>query len=102
MKNVPIRRSNEAETLNILRMILGGPIPRGMDIETMRQRIKLLDRIDAVPSDAEAFLLEDAEHAKLCDFLRQHTYGAANRDLLAILDDVLDAKEPQKLEAVSA
>ena len=96
MKLINIKNYSEKkiETLGVLKTILGAPAPQGINIAGIRTRVRLLDKLEFVPVDAVSFELEDADHSDLSHILSGHTYGAASRELLAIIDDVLQAKAP--------
>jgi hypothetical protein len=65
--------------------------PRGMTLDVMRNRIAIMDKIDAGKVD---IILKDEEHTLVCEALKNIPYGLAHRDLLATIDVILAADEP--------
>lgn len=94
MKRICLREAGDYKTTEVLRQVAGASPQRAMSPDEMRKRIGILDALDAIKPGAEAFDLEDAQHALLVDALNAFPWGVANRDLLRIIDDVIEAQEP--------
>lgn len=60
----------------------------------MRKSIKIMDKIDAaVEADQDHVLLEDDVHKALADRVENYPFAKTNRQLLAIVDEIVDAED---------
>lgn len=89
MKIVPIRDGENFRTLDVLRSSVAAA-PNGINVDQMRKRIRVLDVLDKAAGDS--FTLEDADHQTLVGVLNAQPWARADRELLALIDDVLNAK----------
>ena len=98
MKVIPVKSFAEKDmnTVTVLKTIVGAPASQGLRIDAMRKRVRLLDILDTQTEDD--LYLEDADYAELVNVLNSHVFGAASRELVEIVDDVLTAVEPAKVE----
>lgn len=64
----------------------------GLTIGAMRVRLKLADKIAA--AEGESVILEDPEHDALCAAINCTRWLVVDKDLLAICEGALNAKEP--------
>lgn len=102
MKRVNLAQTMIAGQLMNPADVLGGlvkaPSPgQGFDLGEMRSRMKVIDKLEAVGTDAYVDL-EDAEHFTLKRALEQSSFVLADRGLLSIIDEVLNAKAPPQAE----
>lgn len=63
---------------------------KGMNIAQMRSRIKILDALDAAGNE-DMISLEDAEFEALKDAMNEMAWARADRDLLRVIDGILNA-----------
>jgi hypothetical protein len=91
MKAIPLRESPGLKTSEIIKTVLERPA-QGVNIGELRARCRVLDALDKVPPDATRFYLEDADHETLVRAVNAFTFGIATKDLLVIVDDILEAK----------
>lgn len=92
MKLIPLRES-PLKTIDIIRMVVR-QADKGMDIEEMRRRVRILKAIDAAPS-SRALLLEDADHAALKRVITAFGgFAVADAELLDIIDEIIGAQAP--------
>lgn len=98
MKTIPLKTINtDTTTLTIIHAVaatpLGGGKQGGTSIDDMRLDVRLLDAVEKVKPDATEMDLEDADWNRLCAKLKHYPFAFANRQLLAIIDDILNAPE---------
>lgn len=97
MKFVPYRVKIEGlSTPGLLALVAakGDHQQGGILVDEVRQRVRILDALNAQDENGPGLLLEDADHDLLKRLINQFPFGMANADLLRIIDDVLDAKAP--------
>jgi len=90
------------KTTDVIRSVISRPpqpnprmgIAGGLTIADIRARCRVEDELDKLTPDAATLLLEDADHATTVCAFNDFPWGASNKNLLAIIDAVLDAKEP--------
>ena len=104
MKNVPLKtvemhvRGRDkpiplgyAESLLI---VLEQPPRDGFSPAEMRARLPIGDRIEkAVSEGADHVLLEDAQHKKLADLLREHRFAISHYAIIEMLDAIEGAPD---------
>ena len=94
MKAIPLRDEAPFKTRDVLQAVISQPAPgQGINADDMRRRCRLLNALEA--AEGEALLLEDADHALLVQLINGFQFGTAHRDLLAVIDDVIEAKAPE-------
>jgi hypothetical protein len=91
MKLIPLRDGATFNSRAILAQVAGVSTQRALSVEEIRRRVRILDALDA---SADHLLLEDADHAALTEALAGFPFAVAHRELLQIIDDVLDARTP--------
>ena len=105
MKRVQLRRdlptgNEKLASADILRMVAGSSPTRAITIDEMRRRCRILDALDTLTHDVDSIILEDEDAKVLVAALESFPWSAANRSLLTIIDDVLQAETvpvPMKL-----
>ena len=76
---------------DLIRIIAETPQGQGITPDEMRKRIRILDALDAEPV-AINVELEDADWSLLCTLTKNFKFGRATREILAIVDDILNAE----------
>jgi hypothetical protein len=87
------------KTLDILRGVVSHPTPGqgGINAADMRSRCRILDILDK--ADGDSLLMEDADHAVMSRLMSSYQFNIAHPLLLQIIDDVVEAKEPEQAKA---
>lgn len=98
MRYVQLEKIGQFDTRSIVKMVLNIKVG-GMMLEEMRRRLKIADLFDEVvrtevPLDEEQFKLVAAA-------LNTYPYGGGHKDLLAIIDGILDAPEQSRISVAS-
>ncbi len=101
MKAIPIREVPDTPGMlgsgfnspGLFRVIIENP-PQGANVKNIRDRVRVLDAIDALKAGATELVLEDADYATLRAAIEAHTFGKATRELLQVIDDVMTAQAP--------
>jgi hypothetical protein len=97
MRKIPLKRFDGFDSKTILETIIYAPEPnKGLTVEDMRKRFKLLDAIDETNGSGEFVVLDDGQYDLLVKLMKQTQFRAMHRDLLQVLDDI------EKAESVSA
>lgn len=75
---------------------------RGCNLEEMRNRIRLLDAIEAIPEEGKEYPLEDADYATMQRLIKAYKFGVVDRTLLQILIAITEeaTKTPRAVEAL--
>lgn len=98
MKLIALHDRDPFKIRDVIRAVASQPNPgRGIDVAEMRQRCRLLDALEKAQGDSLA--LEDADHALLVRLINAFQFATAHPQLLAIVDDVVEAKIPQSQAA---
>jgi hypothetical protein len=95
MKAIALRETPGLKTSEIIKTVLERPA-QGVNVGELRARCRVLDALDRVPPDATRINLEDADHDTLVRAVNTFVFGLASKELLAIVDDILEAKAPQE------
>lgn len=99
MKYFVKRRQGPASafsTEGVLQQVCSG-IGTQMFLTEIRDRIKILDEVE---KPGRYIALEDAQHKKLCQMIEAMQFSVAHRDLLVIINDVLEAGDAVPPEPV--
>lgn len=89
MKSIKLRDLPGLKTVDIIRAVIERP-SQGATISALRAGCRVLDALDKNTS-AESLNLEDADHTVLVNAVNAFTFGMVSRDLLAVVDDVINA-----------
>lgn len=101
MKLIPIRDDAPFKTLDVLQAVVSQPTPgQGINADEMRRRCRLLDALEK--ADTDALLLEDADHELLVRLINDFQFGTAHPKLLAVIDAVVQSKEPETAAAAAS
>ncbi len=90
MRKVPLRfRDGPYETRKLIQTMMRFA-PRGpLTLPDMRIRAKVLDALEATPTDADHFLLDEGEWKALHDATNTFPWNAFDRDLMQTLEDIV-------------
>lgn len=99
MKEIFIQRLKGLKTTDVIRGVVERP-PQGAGLDAVRAGCRVLDVLDKLPEDKEtdvggSFSLEDADHQFVVDALRNYRFAMISKDLLAIVDGVMNAAAPE-------
>ena len=101
MKRITIRNGDNVKSVDIFRNVLSVN-QQGMSIDDIRKRIRILDVIDELDESDTFMDLEDLDYLTLKNAIQTQKWVVADRNLLRIIDDVLEAETPSdKLKAVA-
>jgi hypothetical protein len=92
MRRIPLRSTGAFDSRTVLAQVAGTSAAKAIGIGEMRRRVRILDALDAAAG--EDVLLEDADYDALRAAIGEFPFALAHRDLLRIVDDVLEAGPP--------
>jgi hypothetical protein len=95
MKAIEQKKLGEFETAKLMKQVCETSI-NGMNLTQMRSRIRVLDAIDAAGD--KAIMLEDSDYSTLTEAINGMPWALASRDLLAVIDGILNASKPDKVK----
>jgi hypothetical protein len=96
MKAIEQKKLGEFETAKLMKQVCETSI-NGMNLTQMRSRIRVLDAIDATKDGAD-ILMEDADYSTLTEAINGMPWALASRDLLAVIDGILNARKADKVK----
>lgn len=103
MKSIAQQSLGEGEriftTVKLLKQVCETSM-QGMNLTQMRSRIRVLDALDAA-GDGD-ILLEDADFTVVTEAINAMPWGLADRNLLAIIDGVLNSKKAATVKDAAA
>lgn len=105
MKLIPLREFPGLKTIDILKAVIERP-SQGAGVAAIRAGCRVLDALETGVHPAggvtpAGLVLEDADHAFLAKAVGGFTFGVVSKDLLTVIDDVLNAEAP-RLPAAAA
>jgi hypothetical protein len=89
-EEVTLASGEKLGSISLIKLVTGHSPNKQLSVEDMRKRVHILDAIDSVSGNI--LLLEDEDHRCLADAFQSFPWSAANRVLLGIIDDVLQAE----------
>lgn len=92
MKLIPLTEGKTFKAVDILSTVMGSSPTNSVNVNEMRQRVRVLDAIEARGAATE-IRLEDADYELLSRVLSAFPFSVAHKELLGIIDDVLNAKD---------
>ena len=92
MKRIQLRKEGKNQSAPTFRAIMEHSPQKPLSVAEIRARVKVLDKLDALDPDADTLVLEDAEHVTLKKGVEEFPWQQASRELLELIDDVLEAK----------
>ena len=84
MKTIKLISAENIKATDVLRTVMENPQQSGANVEQIRRRCKILDALESAKDGMLS--LEDADFDFMASTLKSFTFGAATRDLLAIID----------------
>jgi hypothetical protein len=97
MKRIQLRlppaKNQSAPTF---KLIMEHSPQKPLTVAEIRARVKVLDVLERLEPDADSMVLEDADHQTLKNAIESFPWQQAGRDILEIIDDVLEAKPVSK------
>lgn len=100
MKSIPQQSLGEGErvftTAKLIKQVCETSM-QGMNITQMRSRIRVLDAVEA--AGESDILLEDADFSVMTEAINAMQWALADRNLLAVIDGILNAKKSIRAEA---
>lgn len=91
MKLIPLRETETFKTIDVIKTVIERP-SRGAGIAAIRSGVRVLDALDQ--ASKTELCLEDSDYAVLVGSINEFTFAIVSRDLLAVLDDIINAKAP--------
>ncbi len=90
MKTLPIRlATNGSEgTIKLVRIVMEVVPEKGLGVDEMRKRFRLLDLLDGLDSEATELQMEDADAACLSECEADARWTKLSREILQFSDDV--------------
>lgn len=96
MKAITLAERGPFKTRDIIKIVVEQASGRGgINLDAMRRRIRIIEALEKTPADADQMLLEDADHATLCQLISGFEFSVARPELLQIIDDVIKAQAPE-------
>jgi len=92
MKLVPLLELPGLKTTEIIKAVIEHP-PGGANAASMKAGVRVLDALDKSVTPT-GLLLEDADHALLAKEVAAFPFNIRSKDLLTIIDGIVEAKEP--------
>ena len=91
MKTIDLKEAGQIKTKDIIALVIGNAPPgsAGVRPAEMRQRVRILDALEGANGELK---LEDADYGLLKTTVEQFPFAVANKDLLAVLDGILEPK----------
>lgn len=103
MKKIKLRKDDNEQltTVGIIKLVAGNSPNKPLGVDEMRRRVRILDVIEAVESTtADHVFLEDEDAKALNVAIEGFPWSTANKQLLAIIDDVLKAESHSPVKLV--
>jgi len=93
MKTVQLRTEGRFKSTDVFRQVIDTSPQKPLSVDEIRKRCRVLDALDKANGILE---LEDIDHLTLKLAIQDFPFNVADRTLLQIIDDVLEAKAPEK------
>ena len=98
MKTIKIENKGKFNAVELIKTAVSVS-SSGMSLDQMRGRIRVLDAIDAMREGETRLILEDADYTALSEAINAQPWAIADRDLLAVIDNILTPEKPAGLKA---
>lgn len=98
MKRVQLRIGGKNQSAPTFKLIMEHSPQRPLSVPEIRARVKVLDALERLDDGADSIVLEDAEHATLKKGVEDFPWQQASREILDIIDDVIEAKPVSKAQ----
>src|SRR5262245_17831611 len=89
MRQIVLRTGGAFTTLKVLREVLQVPGPAGVNIDEMRERLRLLQVIEHHPPMEKVLELDEGDYEQLVQLIKNFRFGMVTRDLIDIVDGIL-------------
>jgi len=96
MKRILLRVDAKHSSKDVFKLVAENSPQKQISVSDMRKRVKLLEALEN--SSSETLVVEDAEWQMLKQALEEFPWSQASKQLLDIIDDVIDAKEVSRAE----
>lgn len=93
--DLPLEFGDVDSYRGLLKLIVQNAPAQGMTVAEMRKAMRVVDAIDASHL-GEPIILEDEDWQYAKQRVETHVFRAAHKDLIAFVDAVVGAKEPEK------
>lgn len=94
MKHIMIRNFPNMKAKEILLVVARAPEQgKGIAYDEMAKRVRILDALEAIDDATISINMEDADYELLVKLVKAYPFAVADRSLLAILSDVVEAKQ---------
>lgn len=93
MKYIKLHTFKDMNSLDVFTMAVKFSQQKGVSIDEMRKRVRVLDAIET-NTDKVALVLEDADHKTLLEGLNEVQWSVSSKEVLTIIDEVINAKAP--------
>jgi hypothetical protein len=93
MKKIVIREVEgkpDLSTKTILTLVVSNSPNKAIDVNEMRKRVTILEALDQAKEGG--IYLEEADHKVLVEAITTFPWSQANKTLLTIIDDVINAE----------
>lgn len=90
MKTIVNQQHGTFRTKDVIATVVGESPQQGIRVDEMRRRIRILD---AVAKSEDHILLEDEDHKLLKTIMEQFPFSVARKELLAVIDGILEAPD---------
>jgi len=102
MKRVPLNNRPPFNAYDVLLGIIENPSQnQGINYAEIKKRSRMLDAAEKHKHDGYVDF-EDGDHEHLVMLLNQFPFATAKRELRLILDDIVNAKPPEKTKQLHA
>lgn len=91
MKYIPLKAYDGGITTKAILTTVLNQNPRGMMLDEIRRRCKLMDLVEEATTH---IVVKDDEFTFLSDTIKSFPFSIAAKNLLLCLDDILSADEP--------
>lgn len=92
MKYIPLRTTDKFNTKAVIQAVAGQAQAQGLKVDEMRKRCRILDALEKATTTG--MLIEDADQEHLAKLTAEFSFAVATPELLAIIDDILNAGAP--------
>jgi len=102
MKKIKLHKgdSEQLTSVGIVRLVAGNSPSKPLGVDEMRRRVRILDALDNLPDNSDHLMLEDEDAKALSAAVEGFPWSSANKQLLAIIDDILKAESHSPVKLV--
>ena len=92
MRRIKLRHGGKNPSLPTFKAVLEISPQKPLSVADIRARVRVIDAIEEADEQNDTLVLEDAEHQTLKRAVEDFPWQQASRELLELIDDVLEAK----------